>query len=34
VASPPPDLERLWLGYRKSLGPPAYEDDHIAVFRL
>ncbi len=34
VASTPPDLERLWLSYRKTLGAPAYEDDHIAVFRL
>jgi hypothetical protein len=33
VASPLPDLERLWNEYHKALGKPAYEDAHIAVFR-
>lgn len=29
-----PDLSRLYYVYRKEIGPPAYEDAHIAVFRL
>jgi hypothetical protein len=34
VASPPPDLDRLWHEYQKTLGAPFYEDAHIAVFKL
>jgi hypothetical protein len=34
VASPPPDLDRLWHKYRKVLGAPIYEDAHIAVFKI
>jgi hypothetical protein len=34
IAPPPPELERLTREYRKQLGPPAYEDAHLAVFRL
>lgn len=32
VAMPLPDLDRLYQEYRKSLGPPVYEDAQIAVF--
>jgi hypothetical protein len=34
VAPPLPDLPRLYEEYREQIGPPAYEDDHIAVFQL
>ncbi len=34
IAAPLPDLERLDKTYRQLLGPPAYEDGHIVVFRL
>lgn len=34
VAAPPPEVERLWRQYHKTLGAPVYEDDHIAAFRL
>jgi len=33
VASSPPDLDRLWGGYVKTPGAPAYGDEHMAVFR-
>lgn len=34
VAPPPPDLDRLKREYQAKLGPPAYEDANIIVFRL
>jgi hypothetical protein len=34
VALPPPDLDRLNREYQAKLGPPAYEDTNIIVFRL
>lgn len=34
VGLPLPDVERLWNQYRQALGPPFFEDAHIAVFRL
>lgn len=34
IAPPLPDLSRLYQEYSQKLGPPAYEDDHIAVFHL
>jgi hypothetical protein len=34
VAPPLPDLHRLYEEYLEKIGPPSYEDDHIAVFQL
>ncbi len=34
VAPPAPDLGRLYHEYEEKLGAPAYEDAHIAAFRL
>jgi Dolichyl-phosphate-mannose-protein mannosyltransferase len=34
VAMPLPDLERLFEKYSREIGPPFYQDEHIAVFRL
>ena len=34
VTLPLPDLMRLYGLYRKEIGPPVYEDTHIAVFHL
>lgn len=34
IALPLPDIQRLYTKYRKELGPPVYEDAHIAVFGL
>jgi hypothetical protein len=34
IAAPLPDLDRLDKKYHQQLGAPAYEDDHIVVFRL
>jgi hypothetical protein len=33
-AAPLPDLHRLYQEYTQKLGAPAWEDDHIAVFKL
>ncbi len=32
--APMPDLPRLYQEYSRKLGPPAYEDDHLAVFQI
>jgi hypothetical protein len=34
VAPPPPKIRELLARYRSALGLPAYEDEHLAAFRL